>query len=41
MLILNLSCASGFVSYGGGIAGPFWVLLVPIMVFAGVTLPRA
>ncbi|MDP3712964.1 MAG: methyl-accepting chemotaxis protein [Mycobacteriales bacterium] len=40
MLVLNLSCASGFVSYGGGVSGPFWVLLVPIMVFAGVTLPR-
>lgn len=40
MLILNLSCASGYVSYAGGVGGPFWVLLVPIMVFAGVTLPR-
>lgn len=40
LLVLNVSCASGFVSYGGGILGPFWVLFFPILVFAGVTLSR-
>ena len=40
LLVLNVSCASGFVSYGAGVAGPFWVLFFPILVFAGVALSR-
>ncbi len=40
LLVLNVSCASGFVSYGDGVLGPFWVLFFPILVFAGVTLSR-
>lgn len=40
LLVLNVSCAAGFVSYGGGVVGPFWVLFFPILVFAGVALSR-
>jgi methyl-accepting chemotaxis protein len=38
-LVLDLSSAGGFVSYTGGVVGPFWVLFFPIVVYAGVALP--
>ena len=38
-LVLQLSSAGGFVSYTGGVVGPFWVLFFPIVVYAGVSLP--
>jgi methyl-accepting chemotaxis protein len=40
LLILNVSCGGGFVSWGGGVVGPFWVLFFPILVHAGVALSR-
>ena len=39
LTILNVSCAAGFVSYAGGVTGPFWVLFFPILVYAGVSMP--
>ena len=38
-LVLQLSSAGGFVSYTGGVVGPFWVLFFPILVYAGVACP--
>jgi methyl-accepting chemotaxis protein len=38
-LVLQLSSAGGFVSYTGGVVGPFWVLFFPIIVYASVALP--
>ena len=38
-LVLQLSSAGGFVSYTGGVVGPFWVLFFPICVYAGVSCP--
>ena len=38
-LVLQLSSAGGFVSYTGGVVGPFWVLFFPICVYAGVACP--
>jgi methyl-accepting chemotaxis protein len=38
-LVLQVSSAAGFVSYTGGVVGPFWVLFFPVLVYAGVALP--
>jgi methyl-accepting chemotaxis protein len=40
LLVLDVSCGGGFVSWGGGVMGPFWVLFFPILVHAGVALSR-
>ncbi len=40
LLLLNSSSAGGFSSYAGGVRGPFWVLYLPCLVFAGVVLRR-
>jgi methyl-accepting chemotaxis protein len=40
LLLLNSSSAGGFASYGGGVAGPFWVLYLPALLVGAVWLRR-
>jgi methyl-accepting chemotaxis protein len=40
LLLLNSSSAGGFASYGGGVAGPFWVLYLPALLVAAVWMRR-
>ncbi len=38
LLAANLVYTSGFVTFGGGVRGPFWVLYVPTVLFATVSM---
>jgi methyl-accepting chemotaxis protein len=40
LLLLNSSCAGGFASYGGGVAGPYWILYLPALLVGGVRLAK-
>ena len=39
LLLLDLLCEMGVVAAGGGLDGPFWLLLLPLVLVAAMTLP--
>lgn len=40
LLVSDVVFISGYCAVAGGVRGPFWVLYVPVVLFAAVSLPR-